>query len=64
MTPRQVIRHFGGEDASVAQAAKQLGCSRQTIYRWVQDGEVPRAMQLEIQEQTGGKLKADPRPQS
>lgn len=61
MSPRQVIRHFGGESASVAQAAKELGCSRQTIYRWVESGEVPLLQQFRIQARTDGKLKVDPR---
>lgn len=63
MTPDQVITHFGGCDESVLEVARQLRCSPQAVYQWLKAGEIPRARQLEIQEQTRGRLKADPRPE-
>lgn len=64
MTPDQVVSYFGGCDESVLKTSIELRCSPQAIYRWMEAGEIPRARQLEIQEQTKGRLKADPRPES
>lgn len=37
LTPSELIRHFGG----VANAARKVGVSRQTIYKWLERGEIP-----------------------
>lgn len=59
MTPHQVIIYFGGSSRKISVAARELKCTVQTIYNWLAAGEVPRPRQLDIQDRTGGKLKAD-----
>ena len=62
MTPQQVLNHYAGKPGTpsrVALTATAIKCTRQAIYKWLRDGTVPRSRQLEIQEDTGGKLKAD-----
>ena len=46
MSIEQIIKHFGG----IAQAARALGVSRQSVYNWLRAGEMPelRRMQAEI----------------
>lgn len=55
MTLKQVIRHYG----SLWKAHQALGVSHQAVYLWRKWGFVPHGSQLKIEEQTGGKLKAD-----
>ena len=63
MSPDEVITHFGGHDESVLKTSIELRCSPQAIYQWLKAGEIPRARQLEIQEKTKGRLKADKVPE-
>lgn len=37
MSLEKILEHFGG----VAQAARALGVSRQTIYNWIERGDLP-----------------------
>ena len=46
MTPKQIVKHFGGQTA----AAKALGLHRSTICQWIRRNEVPRGQQYEIAE--------------
>lgn len=55
MTPEQVIKHFGGEQA----AADALDCTRQSVNYWLNQGEIPLKTQAFIQVKTNGKLRAD-----
>lgn len=47
MSPSEVIRRFGGTQASTAQA---LGLSRAAICKWVKTGRVPELWQYRIAE--------------
>lgn len=55
MTPEQVIKHYGTEQA----AANALSCTRQIVNFWLQKGEIPLKTQAFIQLKTNGKLRAD-----
>ena len=55
MTPDQVIKHFGGEQA----AAEALECTRQIVNYWRNQGHIPLKTQAFIQVKTNGKLRAD-----
>lgn len=55
MTPQQVIKHFGGEQA----AADALECTRQSVNYWLNKGEIPLKTQAFIQVKTAGKLRAN-----
>ncbi len=55
MTPRQVIKYFG------TQSAAAVACRRTqpAVANWLARGRVPQLAQLELEEATDGKLKAD-----
>lgn len=63
MTPLQVLNYYAGpptdKGGRVKITADKLKITPQAIYKWLRDGEIPRGRQLELQEQTGGKLRAD-----
>jgi transposase-like protein len=59
MTPRQVVKYFGGPKHSVALAARRLDCTSQAVYKWLLKGRIPLLRQHAIQELTEGKLKAE-----
>ncbi len=54
MTPEQVIRHYGSEDA----AAVALKLTRQAVNYWKRKKEIPLRTQALIQLRTNGALKA------
>ena len=54
MTPQQVIKHYGSEQA----AATALQVTRQIINYWKQKGVIPEKTQALIQVKTNGALKA------
>lgn len=61
MTFDQLRKHYGiGEfDTDMAfKLASACNVRTQSIYNWRRTG-IPRSRQLEVQEQTGGKLRAD-----
>lgn len=55
MTPAQVRRYF---ENNVAQAARQLDMSQRAIYKWLNNGVIPKRTQVWIEELTNGALKA------
>lgn len=55
MTYKQALKHY----KTVNFMAKQLGITHQAVYAW--KGVIPSTSQRLIEEQTGGKLKADKR---
>lgn len=57
MSPEQVQQHFEAE--SVSELARKLGKPVSTVHEWFQRGVVPRAVQLELEIDTAGALKAD-----
>lgn len=57
MTFDDLKEHFRG----VTKAAKELGVSRETLYRW-RDSGIPYVRQLQIESQMRGKLKASSPP--
>ena len=57
MTPDQLKVHFNVQTQTALAAALDKPIS--TVAEWFQRGRVPRAVQLELQIRTGGKLKAD-----
>ena len=54
MTPRQVIKHYGGE----RQAADALKVTRQVVNYWKQKNIIPIKTQAWIQLYSDGALKA------
>lgn len=56
MTYDDLIEHYGG----CTKAALALGLPKQTVNRW-KDAGIPDEKQLEIQKETRGELKADPK---
>jgi hypothetical protein len=61
MTPQELKSHFGVETQTAL--AERLGKPVSTVAEWFQVGRVPRVVQLEIELDTGGALKADRRVQ-
>lgn len=61
MTPEQLKQHFSAN--TQAALAEKLGRPVSTVAEWFQRGRVPRAVQLELQIRSGGKLVAEDRPQ-
>lgn len=61
MTPEQVKEHFQAPTQTALAAT--LGKPISTVAEWFQRGRVPRAVQLELQIMTKGKLAAEDRPQ-
>ena len=61
MTPEQVIKHFGTQDA-VAEALTSAHppVTQPAISQWLKDGRVPDLRQYQIQVITAGKLVAKP----
>jgi hypothetical protein len=57
MTPDQLKDHFNVQTQTALAAVLDKPIS--TVAEWFQRGRVPRAVQLELQIRTGGKLKAD-----
>jgi hypothetical protein len=55
MTTDQLIAHYGTQ----AKAAKALGLTWAAVYVWRRRDAIPYLRQLQIQEITGGALKAD-----
>jgi len=56
MKPQAVVKHFGG----IVPAATALGVSRQAIYMWLRRRRIPALRAHQIQNVTGGELKANP----
>lgn len=56
MTKNQALRHFGSQAA----LAEALGIRAQSIQQW--GDRPPWVRQQQLEEVTGGKLKADPAP--
>lgn len=54
MTPRDVVKHFGG----IVAAADALGVTRQAIYMWLKRRRIPAQRAYQVQVVTGGALKA------
>lgn len=54
MTYQDLVKHFGSE----LNAAISLGFTRQAVYHWKINGEIPPKTQAWIQLETSGKLKA------
>jgi DNA-binding transcriptional regulator YdaS (Cro superfamily) len=57
MNPAQVIKFFGGVGAT----ARALGLSQPAVSVWKRNGRISYLRQLQIQEVTNGKLKAEAR---
>jgi ParB-like chromosome segregation protein Spo0J len=55
MTPEQVIKHFGTQQA----VADALGFRQSAVANWLVRGKVPPISQLKLEIITDGKLKAD-----
>ena len=55
MTYAEVIKYFG----NVINAAKALDVTRQAVYLWEKNGNIPKNRQKYIQFATRNKLKAD-----
>ena len=55
MDIHDVIKHY----KTLRDASKRLKVARATIYNWATDGGIPLAMQMQIEHDTKGKLKAD-----
>jgi len=56
MSIDDVMKHFNNK---VAEVAKAVGCTRQTVYNWQEWGAIPELQQLKIEKVTEGKLQAD-----
>lgn len=41
---RMLLRHYLVQGASKSALARQLGISRDTIHRWIRDGDLDRVM--------------------
>lgn len=54
MTPKQVIEHYGGEQA----VADALGITRQVVNYWKQHDRIPNYTQAFIELKSAGQLKA------
>lgn len=54
MTKDQALQHYAGNQT---QLAKALGIHQSTVCKWV---EVPPLRQIQLEQITKGKLKADP----
>lgn len=59
MTPEQVQAHYQAKTRS--ELARKLRRPVSTVCEWFQRGVVPRAVQLDLQIETDGKLKAERR---
>lgn len=57
MTPEQLKSHFDARTQK--ELAAKLGKPLSTVAEWFQRGTVPRAVQLEMQIRTSGKLQAE-----
>lgn len=55
MTTTELIAHYGSQ----ARAARALGVSWAALYLWRKKGAIPYLRQLQVQQVTGGVLKAD-----
>jgi len=42
---RMLLRHYLAQGASKSALARQLGISRDTIYRWIRDGDLDRDLE-------------------
>ena len=42
---RVLLRHYLDEGLTVTEISRELGISRQTIYRWINDGELDRDLE-------------------
>jgi DNA invertase Pin-like site-specific DNA recombinase len=62
MEAQQVVDHYGA--GNVAEAARVLGLTRQTVYNWIKAGTVPQDWQFWMERDSAGKLKADHRKPS
>lgn len=49
-----VIDWFGGQ----TETARALGVSPQAVWNWYQDGQIPPARAIQIEQITGGRFKA------
>lgn len=63
MTPKQLLRHFGGAEPAtqakaIRHAAHHLGYTAQAVTNWVKIGRIPLRAQVIIDVATAGKLKA------
>lgn len=56
MKPNDVIRHFGTQVLT----ARALGMTQGSVSLWVRRGVVPYRRQLQIEQVTGGQLRANP----
>lgn len=59
MTPKQVVKYFGGPTKSVSVAARKLECTAEAVYKWIRSRRIPILRQHVIQSMTEGKLRAD-----
>jgi hypothetical protein len=55
MTFDEVLKHFGGK----YQIAKACAVGKSTPFTWCKRGFIPYGSQRDIEELTGGELKAD-----
>lgn len=56
MTLAKALKHFNGNQAALARAAKRDPGS---VVKWKAAGRIPMLAQLQIEKSTEGKLKAD-----
>ena len=49
-----VIGWFGGQ----TETAKALGVSAQAVWNWCNDGQIPPARAIQIEQVTGGRFRA------
>ena len=54
MTPKQVIRFFGG----IPNTAYALGVALPSVYDWLDANEVPELRQYQVELATEGKLRS------
>jgi len=59
MTPKQLLRQFGGNQTT---AAKAIGYTPQRVGQWLASNEIPWRAQCAIESALGGKLMAERRP--
>lgn len=55
MTPNAVIEHFG----SITKTAQALGIKPPSVCEWLTRGRVPEVRQYQIEQATGGMLRAE-----
>jgi transcriptional regulator with XRE-family HTH domain len=55
MKPSDLLIHYRTQ----AEAADELGMSKQTVSHWLKTGSIPLKSQIQIEVKTDGKLKAD-----